>query len=144
MAHDYGGKRHLPLSISRRSSFFSFFQEHNCPKLSCDVCGQKMTSESSLWRHCKQRHAKQLTCQVCWEVCGSKAIFDRHDCSMRECIPCDECDKTFTFRNNLMRHKKRKHNWTPDKDDDFQCEPTLQKEYQTRARARNGRKKSEA
>ncbi|MCP9262394.1 hypothetical protein DINM_005786 [Dirofilaria immitis] len=88
----------------------------------CNICGRKYGYLRSLKAHILIKHTekhkgeKQFKCNICnrkYEYLQSLRAHIRALHTDKKEFKCDECNKIFNRKDNLIKHKKRKHKILP-------------------------------
>jgi len=75
----------------------------------CDACKKSFTSMKTLRSHQRKSHEnKGKLCSYCEKVFVSDSKLRRHIITHEKSIfKCDQCDSTFTRKDNFERHTKK-------------------------------------
>ena len=90
--------------------------KHEHIKHKCDQCDMSFSLYSSLAKHKKLsiQNGKKYSCDICgFTSCLGKVSINLHKrrdhSTADQLLPCDQCDKAFFAKTNLIRHKRMKH-----------------------------------
>lgn len=91
-------------------------QNENSSKLTCDICGQKLSSFYSLRSHKKVVHQGLQRCLICYQYFEA-AIFPQHwlTCQNQKdalMVACLDCGKKFSAPGTLKQHHQKEHEGT--------------------------------
>ena len=124
---------HCPMDFAHKQSWIDHVAHiHNGVNWICDLCNGSFTLERHLKRHRHQKHEDTINslsenqgttfpCKVCQKVLNSKELLKFHliihhkaskeevDNFPNELLECDSCDKKFSFKSKLTRHKEAAH-----------------------------------
>ena len=80
----------------------------------CSICNKKFSTTTTLRSHILTHSLSRVKSHVC-EDCGVKFLqkesLVQHTQAVHEGVryPCEICDKTFTTKSSVNKHKHRKH-----------------------------------
>ena len=123
---------------------------HENIKSSCDLCGFQCSSDNNLLKHKQFLHGEaskqpQFSCLNCGINFSRKSHFDRHnreqhydtnvnldfveDMDSLKVVKCEECNQTFSRKENMQQHYLRNHSEAKKKT--FDCS-ICEKQFSTR------------
>ncbi|XP_043581684.1 zinc finger protein 83 isoform X2 [Bombus pyrosoma] len=76
-------------------------------KFSCPTCGKKFKKEQHVMQHLKTHEAKQWECDICNKMFTTKYFLKKHKRLHSGEMPykCNICNKTFTFQQSYHKHR---------------------------------------
>ena len=80
----------------------------------CEICEKRFHKRTDLKIHLESIHVKQIvTCEICDKIFTHSTLKDYHlnriHKELVEIHTCDNCNKTFKFKDNLNKHQKARH-----------------------------------
>jgi hypothetical protein len=117
--HTFGGRGGRfsleQLSKKRRDTFKAKMEQISPSSWQCRECGVRLEGEERSYRHsdlnsCStkpkaKRAMKPQECEDCGAVCQSRELLRKHRLNEHgRHYKCSKCDKTFTLRQNWIRH----------------------------------------
>ena len=92
---------------------------HENVKVTCDACGQQLSSEAKLLLHIEKVHgenevSEEVKCSFCEKIFATKAKASYHETTAHKAVvenefKCTLCPKTYKTKPNLSRHVREKH-----------------------------------
>ena len=108
--------KNCPESFNNISGLQKHFKIEHHKRLStkCRLCKIVFDTPSLHKDHRKSMHTKireNIKCKLCHKVFCNTPAYDKHKQGMHEGIvtKCKVCDKTFSFRENMLRHLRQVH-----------------------------------
>lgn len=80
-------------------------------KFKCDLCSNKFTSDTALFKHCTESHIKNFKCNTCKKMFWTQEGLKLH-ITTKHSVPtfkCRECPKILTSENFRDRHEQSMH-----------------------------------
>ncbi|CAL7950022.1 unnamed protein product [Xylocopa violacea] len=91
-------------SLAKGEQMELIFNEN---KYSCPTCGKKFKKEQHVMQHLKTHEAKQWECDICNKMFTTKYFLKKHKRLHSGEMPykCSICNKTFTFQQSYHKHR---------------------------------------